>query len=67
MINISPVVPGPRRHFEVGGPILKQNFENFQKMGTYLVNPNIFLGAWPPGPPPPPKRPLIVQKQTENG
>ena len=48
MINISPVVPGPRRHFEVGGPILLQNFEIFQKMGTYLVNPKILGGPGPP-------------------
>ena len=42
---------GPHRHFEVGGPILTQNFEIFQKMGTYLVNPKILGGPWPPWPP----------------
>ena len=42
---------GPRRHFEVGGPILIRNFEIFEKICTYLVNPKILGGPWPPWPP----------------
>ena len=43
---------GPRWHFKVGGgPILIRNFEIFEKICIYLVNPKILGGPWPPWPP----------------
>ena len=32
----------------LGGPILLRNFEIFEKICTYLVNPKILGGPWPP-------------------
>merc|ERR1712079_994774 len=37
----------------LGGPILLRNFEIFEKICTYLVNPKILGGPWPPWPPQP--------------
>ena len=35
----------------LGGPILIRNFEIFEKICIYLVNPKILGGPWPPWPP----------------
>ena len=35
----------------LGGPILTRNFEIFEKICAYLVNPKILGGPWPPWPP----------------
>merc|ERR1712045_964904 len=45
----------------LGGPILLRNFEIFEKICTYLVNPKILGGPWPPWPPPL-TRPLVLSK-----
>merc|ERR1712024_171731 len=45
----------------LGGPILLRNFEIFEKICTYLVNPKILGGAMAPLAPPL-TRPLVLSK-----